>query len=120
MYRNHDVSWDRNMVIFRRCYQLDFTFQTQCLQKREKRNSRDVLIAMQCLWYSVLFTEEPYLAVPDCEIIWAKIKMRGRLICSYYRPDVSNEVNMRNMADSLRLACYSQKSIIIPLGNYFF
>ena len=47
----------------------------------------------------------PDVAVDDCELLWVRIRLRGRrtlYVCAYYRPDVADEPSMTNFAHPSR------------------
>ncbi|CAH1276990.1 Hypp9451 [Branchiostoma lanceolatum] len=57
----------------------------------------------------------------NCEIVWAKFKLRGKrglLIGSYYRPHEGLEDSLKEMAESLRLACQSSNAIVVLGGDF--
>ena len=57
----------------------------------------------------------------DCEIVWVRVKIRGQhslLICSFYRPNVSDAPSLEAFYESLGRAAATQNSIIIAGGDF--
>ena len=64
----------------------------------------------------LLCHEVTELSVPDCELIWVKIKIKGRrqlLVASYYRPHTKDEPSLDQFAASARRAATTNATIII-------
>lgn len=79
-------------------------------RRDRRRDGGGVLIAVAD---HLICHEVPELAVPDCELIWVKIKLKRRkhlLVASYYKPDVSDEESQKRFASALQRAT--------PLGAY--
>ena len=67
--------------------------------------------------------EVPELSVPNCELIWVKVKTKSRplLVASYYRPVVSDEESLKLFTESLHKACtYHHNAHIIVGGDFNF
>ena len=65
-------------------------------------------------------TEEPSLAT-DCEILWVKIKLKGRrtlLISCFYHPETKLRNSMTNFLDSARRASKTENAIIVIGGDF--
>jgi hypothetical protein len=88
-------------------------------RKDRNRNGGGVLIAVTD---NLVSTEEPSLDRPNCEILWVKVKLKGKkdlLIGSYYRSPDSNAESLSEMAESSRCAC-STNAIVVLGGDYNF
>ena len=57
----------------------------------------------------------------DCEIVWVRVKIRGQrslLICSFYRPNVSDTPSLEAFYESLGQAAATQHLFIIAGGDF--
>ena len=65
-------------------------------------------------------TEEPSFET-DCEILWTKIKLKGRrtlLISCFYHPETKLKNSMKHFLDSARRAAQVQNAIIVIGGDF--
>ena len=66
--------------------------------------------------------EVPKLAVPDCELVWAKVKLRGKrdlLVAAYYKPDDGDEDSLNLFSTSLQRVD-SQNAYLVIGGDFNF
>ena len=59
----------------------------------------------------------------DCEIVWAKIKLKGRrtlYVCAYYRHDVSDEDSLTKFGVSLERAVSIKNAHLLISGDFNF
>jgi hypothetical protein len=65
----------------------------------------------------------PDLEVDDCELIWAKVKLRGRrtlYLGAYYRPDVADEPSLRKFEVSIQRATQLRNAHLLIGGDFNF
>ena len=82
-------------------------------RKDRNRNGGGVLIAIS---NSLSSNEVPELSIDGCELIWAKIKMKGRkhlLVGSYYRPHTKDEASLDKFATACQRAIATHNMTII-------
>ena len=88
-------------------------------RKDRKRNGGGVLIAVSTHLPS---HEIPELAMDDCELVWAKIPLKGKrhlILASYYHPHTNDEASMKLFASAAQRAVTTNSMIIIG-GDFNF
>ena len=89
-------------------------------KKDRAGNAGGVLIAVSD---QLVRTEEPDLSRENCEIIWVRVKSKGRrslLIGAYYRRYVGDEASLRALSQSAEKACKSRTAIVLLGGDFNF
>ena len=64
----------------------------------------------------------PDLEVDDCELLWVRIRLRGRCtlyVCAYYRPDVADEPSLTKLRTSPQRASGLPNAHRLLLGGDF-
>ena len=77
------------------------------------RNGGGVLLAVS---NTLISHKVPELTPEGCEIVWSKIKLKGRkdlLVAAYYRNNVKNEESLNLFSTAVRRAAQSNSTIII-------
>ena len=65
----------------------------------------------------------PELEVEDCELLWVRVKLKGRCtfyLCGYYRPNVANETSLRKLGQTLESASQLPKAHLLICGDFNF
>ena len=80
---------------------------------KEKKKGGGVLLAIS---KTLTSHKVPELAPDGCEIVWAKIQIKGKrhlLVASYYRPNVQDEASLNLFETATQRASLSNSTIII-------
>ena len=65
----------------------------------------------------------PELEVEDCELLWVRVKLKGRrtlYLRAYYRPNVADETSLRKLGQSLERASQLPEAHLLIGGDFNF